>query len=101
MNKTWWKAALVRAVKTVCQTAIATIGTTVVLEQVNWLTVVSASILAGFLSLLTSGAGLPEVDLEQEVKAAEVNQTVRIVYVPEEEMTDEGHIVFLNNEVEE
>ena len=58
----WWKAAAVRAVKTICQTAIATIGTSAVLSEVNWLAVLSASLLAGILSLLTSVAGLPEVN---------------------------------------
>lgn len=62
MNKNWWKAAGVRAIKTVAQTAVATIGTTVVLSEVNWLAVASASVLAGILSLLTSVAGLPEVN---------------------------------------
>ena len=61
MNKSWLKAALVRAVKTVAQTAIATIGTTAVISQVDWLIVLSASVLAGILSMLTSIAGLPEV----------------------------------------
>lgn len=60
MNK-WIKAAGIRAIKTICQTAIATIGTSAVLESVDWRMVVSASILAGILSLLTSLAGLPEV----------------------------------------
>ena len=59
--KRWWKAAGVHAVKTVAQTAIATIGTAAVLGEVNWITVLSASVLAGILSLLTSAAGLPEV----------------------------------------
>ena len=59
---TWWKAAGIRALKTVCQTAIATIGTAAVLGEVNWIAVCSASALAGILSLLTSVAGLPEVD---------------------------------------
>ena len=61
MTKKWWKAAGVRAVKTIAQTAIATIGASAVLSDVNWLAVCSASILAGVLSLLTSVAGLPEV----------------------------------------
>lgn len=63
-NKEWWKAAGVRAVKTVCQTAIATIGTAALVEQVNWVAVISAATLAGVLSLLTSLAGIPEVKEE-------------------------------------
>lgn len=59
--KSWLKAAGVRAVKTVAQTAAATIGTSALLSQVDWRMVISASILAGVLSLLTSVAGLPEV----------------------------------------
>ncbi|MDY3869594.1 MAG: holin, partial [Pyramidobacter sp.] len=59
--KNWFKAAGVRAVKTVAQTAVATIGTSAVMGEVNWLMVGSASLLAGVLSLLTSVAGLPEV----------------------------------------
>lgn len=59
--KTWIKAAAVRAVKTIAQTAVATIGTSAVFGEVNWVAVGSASLLAGILSLLTSVAGLPEV----------------------------------------
>jgi len=60
MNK-FWKAALIRALRTFCQTAIATIGTTAVLEEVNWIMVGSSSILAALLSILNSIAtGLPE-----------------------------------------
>lgn len=62
---TFIKSALIRAIRTVCQTAVAMIGTAVVLSDVNWWMVVSASILAGILSLLTSVAtGLPEADYE-------------------------------------
>jgi len=57
----WLKAAAIRAIKTVAQTAVATIGTTAALQEVDWLLVGSASLLAGLLSMLTSVAGLPEV----------------------------------------
>ena len=59
--KKWIKAAGIRAIKTVAQTAVATIGTSAVISEVNWIMVGSASLLAGVLSLLTSVAGLPEV----------------------------------------
>lgn len=62
MTKQWFKAAGIRAVKTMAQTAVATIGTTALITEVNWIVVLSASALAGVLSLLTSLAGLPEVD---------------------------------------
>ena len=63
MTKTFWKAAAIRAARTIAQTAIATIGTSVVLQDVNWCVVLSASALAGVLSILTSiASGLPEVD---------------------------------------
>lgn len=65
MNKQWFRAAGIRSLKTICQTAIAMIGTSVVLEAVDWKMVVSASILAGILSILTSLAGLPEVNEEK------------------------------------
>lgn len=65
MNKTWWKAAGIRAIKTVAQTAMATIGTAAVIDQVNWLMVLSASALAGVLSILTSVAGIPEVETNE------------------------------------
>lgn len=66
MSKQWWKAAGIRALKTVAQTAVATIGTSAVISEVNWIMVASASVLAGILSLLTSLAGLPEV--KEDVK---------------------------------
>ena len=62
--KKWLKASGIRAIKTVAQTAIATIGTSAVIGEVNWVAVASASALAGLLSLLTSVAGLPELKEE-------------------------------------
>lgn len=61
-TKEWFVAAGIRAIKTVAQTAVATIGTSAVMSSVDWKMVVSASVLAGILSMLTSVAGLPEVD---------------------------------------
>lgn len=65
----WLRAASIRAIKTVAQTAIATIGTSALLSDVNWIAVISASLLSGILSMLTSVAGLPEV--EQEINYLE------------------------------
>lgn len=62
LSKEWFKAAGVRALKTIAQTAVATIGTTAALESVDWLMVGSVSLLSGILSILTSVAGLPEVN---------------------------------------
>ena len=66
MFKKWLKCAGIRAIKTVAQTAIATIGTSTVISEVDWRIVISASLLAGILSMLTSIAGLPEVKEEKE-----------------------------------
>lgn len=65
-TKKWFKASIVRAVKTMAQTAVATIGTSVMLGDVNWVMVGSASALAGILSVLTSIAGIPEVGGKDE-----------------------------------
>ena len=73
MKLRWLKAALVRSVRTVAQTAIATIGTAVVMQEVNWLAVLSASALAGVVSVLMSIAGLPEV--KEEVSLPEIGNT--------------------------
>lgn len=61
-SKTWWKAAGIRAVKTMAQAAIATIGASTMITETNWIVVGSATVMAGVLSLLTSIAGLPEVE---------------------------------------
>ena len=63
--KRWLKAASIRAVRTIAQAAVASIGTAVVMEQLDWHYIISASVLAGILSVLTSLAGLPEVDKEE------------------------------------
>ena len=69
-SKEWWKEWLkragIRAIKTICQTAIATIGTATLFEEVNWLMILSASGLAGVLSLLTTIVGLPELESEND-----------------------------------
>lgn len=71
-NKEFWVAALIRAIRTICQTAIATIGTAAILSEVDWLAVGSASLLAGILSILTSVAtGLPETTNEVKEKPPE------------------------------
>ena len=62
MTKSFWRAALIRAVRTLCQTAIASIGTTALLSEVDWVMVASTAALAGVLSILTSITGLPEVE---------------------------------------
>ena len=61
-NKKWWKAAGVRAIKTMAQTAIAAIGASTMITETNWVMVASATVMAGVLSILTSVAGLPEVE---------------------------------------
>ncbi len=66
MTVQWWKAAGIRAVKTVAQTAVGTIGASAVISAVDWRVVVSASLLAGLVSMLTSIGGLPEVDAAKE-----------------------------------
>lgn len=65
-TKMWWKAAGIRAVKTVAQTAVAMIPAAVTIGAVDWKTVVGTAALAGIVSLLTSIAGLPEVDVEED-----------------------------------
>ncbi len=64
--KKWFKAALIRALKTMSQTAVAIISTSAILEEVNWRMVISASFLAAILSVLTSIAGLPEVKEDED-----------------------------------
>ena len=61
-NSQWWEAALIRALKTICQTLVAMIGTSTLLESIDWKIALSSACLAGILSVLTSLAGLPEVD---------------------------------------
>lgn len=64
-SKTWWEAAAIRALKTTCQTTVAMIGTSTMIQQIDWKIVLSSAILAGILSILTSLGGLPEVSEEE------------------------------------
>ena len=98
MTKEFWKAALIRAIKTVCQTAVATIGTAMVVTDVDWIYVVSASALAGVLSLLTSiAAGLPEVQLADTLYALD-----NVVDEEDEEDEDDYEVFdFEDEEVED
>lgn len=89
MNKEWIKAALIRAIKTVAQTAVAMIGTATVISSVDWKVVASASILAGILSLLTSVAGLPEVSETEELTTDEVEEVEDDLEEPTEEELEE------------
>ena len=66
MDKKWIKAAAIRALKTMAQSAVATMSTSAMIEDINWRMVLSVSILAGVLSICTSFAGLPEVDLKED-----------------------------------
>lgn len=68
-NKEWWIKAGIRALKTVAQTAIASIGTAAVMSEVNWVFVASASALAGILSMLMSLAGIPEVEDDKQQRS--------------------------------
>lgn len=61
-SKQWWEAAAIRSLKTTCQTTVAMIGTSTMIQQVDWKVVLSSAVLAGILSILTSLGGLPEVD---------------------------------------
>ena len=88
MDKTFWRATLIRAVRTICQTAVATIGTAMAVTEVNWLYVLSASALAGILSVLTSiAAGLPEVEAGELLGTG--IQTLYEAYPDEFEETEE------------
>lgn len=99
MTKEFWKATLIRAIRTVCQTAIATIGTAVVLTDVNWKYVVSASILAGILSVLTSiSTGLPEVEL---LKTEELTDQEACEWLEEDEEAADEVIELMEEESEE
>lgn len=88
INQQWWEAAGIRAFKTICQTAIATISTASVLEQVDWRMVASASLLAGLLSLLTSVTGLPELntcDVNDSEESISEDQEIDNGELPEDE----------------
>lgn len=89
MNKLWLKAALVRAIKTMAQTAVALIGTNAAgILEVDWIAVLSASALSGIFSILTSIAGLPEVDKFDEIQTKVNLDTVEELYEVEDYETE-------------
>ena len=89
MNKDFWICALIRAIRTICQTAIAMIGTAVFLSDVNWVGVASASVLSGILSIMTSIAtGLPEVSYAESLYALENNPNEDVDDFDDEEYED-------------
>lgn len=91
MDKTFWRATLIRAIRTICQTAVASIGTAMVVTDVNWIYVLSASALAGILSVLTSvAAGLPEVDAGELLGSG--MQTIYNTYPDESEPEEEREV---------
>ena len=110
-SKLWWKAALIRALRTFAQATLALIPAKVTIQAVDWVTVLSSAALAAVISLLTSLGGLPEVEMEESVKAAQnekdnppevkAEPEIRVVYLDSDDkytQTEEGRIVFLNNE---
>lgn len=100
MNKDFWKATSIRALRTVCQTAVATIGTAAVMTDVKWTYVVSASVLAGILSVLTSIAtGLPEVEYAEHVYMSKEEPDDS--WVDDYEIFDYGDEIGIPNEVED
>ena len=102
MNKEFWKATSLRALRTFCQTAIATIGTSAVLSDVNWSMVASASALACILSVLTSIAtGLPEVELAQSIYMDKEEPLDSWEDESEYEVFDYGDEVNIPSEVED
>lgn len=74
VNKDWWNCALTRAVKTVAQTAVGTISSSALISAVDWKIVISASVLSGVVSILTSLAGLPEVNVEETTENEGIKQ---------------------------
>ncbi len=74
VNKDWWNCALTRAVKTVAQTAVGTISSSALISAVDWKIVISASLLSGVVSILTSLAGLPEVNVEETTENEGIKQ---------------------------
>ena len=100
MNKKWFVAALIRSVRTFAQVMAGGITIGVALSEINWAYLASTALVSAIYSILTSLAGLPEIELEKKVQEAEEN--VRIVYLPaEDKPSGERSIVFLNTEDED
>jgi hypothetical protein len=92
MTNKWIRAAGIRAIKTVAQAAIAAIGSSVVLEQVDWRVAVSTAILAGLLSLLTSVAGLPELKDDDKTETAEIAEADAVASMVTDQPTTDADL---------
>lgn len=102
MNKTFWKAALIRAARTVAQAALAMIPAAATIQQVNWLTVLSTAALAGVVSILTSIAtGLPEVDEGEPVKAESDEDNCPVTVLAYDDYDEDGNPIVSNDFPEE
>lgn len=99
MNVIWITAASIRAIKTICQSAVAMIGSSALIEAIDWRAVLSASILAGILSILTSITGIPEVESTKVISEPPEIETEDVIDTSKEDAEYEGNLVPKEREV--